>query len=256
MSTSKDPGQLRDFRINQSFSSVSQSAPRQETRVRATTLSEWSHPSAFFEDEEQMVEKVDFEIDPSKKSLKSPNPQPIKNIPLNTTHEKTLSGTSYSSSTLLPWVAQLAIQERQMEKQGTVDAPSALNTHEYLKNKTREFLVQLQNEFREKIELFNESRQSPAFQIHIYKVSQAPDDFMLFRYGVKLIISGQKAGRVVFAFNQFLGQVFNSNQNSILELQAATGSLNQIYWTHKGEKVLIEDIVRYFLSEFISQSFK
>jgi hypothetical protein len=70
-----------------------------------------------------------------------------------------------------------------------------------------------------------------------------------------LVWQGSEVFRV-FAFNQFLGQVFNSNQNSILELQAATGSLNQIYWTHKGEKVLIEDIVRYFLSEFISQSFK
>jgi hypothetical protein len=79
---------------------------------------------------------------------------------------------------------------------------------------------------------------------------------MLFRNGVKLVVSGQRAGRIVFAFNQYLGQIFAPNQNPSLEIEAVWGAFDQLHWTHRGERLSIDDLVRYFITEFSRQSFR
>jgi hypothetical protein len=241
-------------KLDQAFSSKAEpGAPRQQTRLKASTLSEWSHPNAFFEEEEtERINPARSPLPPLRKSAPeaAPAPQSLRAAPAP------LEGVAIAHTQSLDWASQLAITEKQMERQGTVDLHPSLNKQEQLKQKTREFLQNLQNSFREKVELFNESRQSPAYHIHIYKVSNTPDDFMLYRNGVKLVVSGQRAGRIVFAFNQFLGHLLSTQHQPVLELQATWGALDQLSWTYRGERVTEADLLRYLLSEFIYQSFK
>ena len=156
----------------------------------------------------------------------------------------------------LPWSSELAYEERRMERTGTVDYANQYQKQEILRARTREFTALLQKLFREHVELFNESRRSPAHQIHVYKVSKTDEDFMLYRNGVKLAVSGQRAGRVIFAFNQYLGQIFAPTQAPVVEIEAAWGPFDQLFWSYKGERLQVLDLVRYFLTEFVRQSFR
>ena len=156
----------------------------------------------------------------------------------------------------IPWPAELALAERRAEREGTVDFQNAFNKQELLKKKTREFMSKLRRSFKQQIELFNDSRKAPGHAIQIYRVSQTADDFMLFRNGVKLIVSGQRAGQVLFAYNQFLGQIFAPNKNPTLTLEAHWGPFNELFWQYRGERIEIADLVRHFLTEFSHQSFR
>lgn len=160
------------------------------------------------------------------------------------------------SSTHMPWSADLAHNERRMERTGTVDYTNQFQKQEVLRSRTREFTSLLQKHFREQVEVFNDARHSPAHQIHVYKVSKSEEDFMLYRNGVKLVVSGSRAGRVIFAFNQYLGQIYAPTQSPVLEIEAAWGPFDQLFWSYKGERVQIMDLVRYFLTEFVRQSFR
>jgi hypothetical protein len=155
-----------------------------------------------------------------------------------------------------PWAAELALAERKAEREGYVDFANSYQKQELLKIRTLEFLKALQKAFREQVEIFNLNRKSPSHSIQIYKVSKTAGDFMLFRNGVKLVVSGQKAGRIHFAFNQYLGQIFSPTQNPSLEIEAEWGPFDQLFWSFKNERVQIQDVVRYFVYEFVNQSFK
>ncbi len=154
------------------------------------------------------------------------------------------------------WAAELALAERKAEREGYVDFTNSYQKQEILKSRTLEFLSSLQKAFREQVEIFNLNRKSPAHAIQIYKVSKTASDFMLFRNGVKLVVSGQRSGRVLFAFNQYLGQIFSPAQNPSIEIEAEWGPFDQLFWSYKNERVQISDIVRYFMLEFVNQSFK
>lgn len=152
------------------------------------------------------------------------------------------------------WIVKLAMDERRMEKSGSVDFTNHFQKHVILKDQTLEFLTSLKTAFAKHLDVFNDSRRSPGHAIKVYRVSGTAKDFMLFRNGVKLIISGLQAGKIQFVFNQYLGQVFAPNQKPSVEIEAAWGAFDQLVWTYRGERIQIEDIVRYFLTEFIRQS--
>jgi hypothetical protein len=156
-----------------------------------------------------------------------------------------------------PWAVELAQSERRAERLGVVDYANGFQKHEILKLRTREFTARLHAAFREQVELFNESRKSTSHSIQLYKINNTAEDFMLFRNSVKLVVSGQQAGRILFAFNQFMGQIYNSQQPlPTAEINALWGPFEHLIWQHKGERVHIEDIVRYFITEFVKQSFR
>jgi hypothetical protein len=156
----------------------------------------------------------------------------------------------------MPWAAILAHTERRMERLGEVEYSNSFKKQEMLKLQTAEFMAVLRQEFARQIEVFNQARQSGAHSVHLYRITNTENDFMLFRNGVKLIVSGQRSGRVLFAFNQFLGQIYTQNQNPTFELEAQWGPFDQLLWTYRNERVQVQDIVRFFTSEFIRQSYK
>ncbi|NDF15744.1 hypothetical protein EB061_10555, partial [bacterium] len=122
--------------------------------------------------------------------------------------------------------------------------------------KTLEFTGKLQSAFRRHVELFNDARYSQGHTVHMYRVSNTETDFMLYRNGVKMIVSGAKAGRVIIAFNQYMGQIFAGSHSGTVEIEATWGPFDQLLWTFKGERVQTDEVVQYFLTEFVRQSFK
>lgn len=180
-------------------------------------------------------------------------PSPLEEDTLESGAALSKEGPSPGS---LPWSTELAFEERRMERAGTVDYTNQYQKQEILRARTREFTALLQKTFREHVELFNESRRSPGHQIHVYKVSKTDEDFMLYRNSVKLAISGQRAGRILFAFNQYMGQIFAPTQAPVVEIEASWGPFDQLFWSYKGERVQVMDLVRYFLTEFVRQSFR
>lgn len=157
---------------------------------------------------------------------------------------------------LEPWAAQLAFHERRLEKEGTVDYGVPFRRQELLAEKTKEFARILQHTFRKHVEHFNQARKSAAHAIHVYRVSRSEEDFLMYRNGVKLIVSAQRAGRISLSFNQFIAPVSQGEQHSNVELEAIWGPFDQLLWTYKGERVQLMDIVRYFISELAFQSFR
>ncbi len=79
---------------------------------------------------------------------------------------------------------------------------------------------------------------------------------MLFRNGLKLLVSAQRAGKIQFAFNQFIGQLHAPSHQSVTEIDASWGAFDQLVWTYRGERVQMNDVIRYFLTEFSRQSFR
>lgn len=155
-----------------------------------------------------------------------------------------------------PWASQLAFHERRLEKEGTVDYGVPFKRQELLGEKTKEFAKVLQATFRKHIEVFNNSRKAPAHAIHIYRVSKTDEDFLIYRNGVKLIVSGQRAGRITLSFNQFIAPLAQADKHAHVELEAVWGAFDQLHWMYKGERVELNDVVRYFLSELAYQSFR
>jgi hypothetical protein len=154
----------------------------------------------------------------------------------------------------LPWAVALALDERRMESEGVVEVSTSFRKQELLKIRTREFIQELHRGFSAQVEVFNEARRDVHAQIRLFKVSGTENDFMLFRNGVRLLVSGARAGRVSFAFNQYLGQVFAPTTPPQFELEALWGAFDQLHWTFKGERVISTDVIRYLMTEFSRQS--
>ncbi len=257
-------GNLRDFRIQGTTTHSHEKIPSQQVRQRSTSLEEWNEHSGngnssdelwttWNEDLKQNLNEAAHTI--SKNTVHTKN----ENIhPRLQQHSKAPTTSAPAAdpaeSSQLPWAARLAIDERQMERTGVVDFTNSYNKHELLKTRTLEFMTQLHKSFREHIEIFNESRNSSAQIMRVYRVSNTEEDFMLFRNGVKLLVSGQRAGKVIFAFSQYLGQLFAPSQTPTIELEAVWGPFDQLYWSYKGERVALLDVVRYFMTEFAKQS--
>jgi len=291
----KTPGNLRDFRIDEAsgngrggsdLSAQPESTPRQNVAPRArmqatptkSSVSEWAGPvgeSLTLEDLwPEWNDEVGVEVDlgrpvvapakaapqnqasPARQAAhasvsKSPAPSPAASA-------STLPQASEATSTGVDaWAVDLALAERRMERSGEVDFSNQFQKHELLKRKTVDFVRGLHEAFRAQIELFNEARYSAGHAVHMYRVSGTETDFMLYRNGVKLVVSGSKSGKVVFAFNQYMGQIFTAAQATpTVEIEGHWGPFDQLQWVYKGERIRREDVVQYFMTEFVRQSFK
>lgn len=275
MSDSKKTGSLRDFRIDSlSKSTPIESTTRQTVRPRQSpshsSANEWEQETPSFNSEQ--LWKV-WEEELHETPLKTPPLAPIPSASNQSTlvskpySPQIVENTSQQSSTHqqedilvpkgpLPWAASLAHTERRMERLGEVEYSNSFKKQETLKIQTAEFMNVLRQEFSKHIEIFNAARHSGAHAVHLYRITNTEHDFMLFRNSIKLVISGQRSGRILFAFNQFLGQIYTPAQSPTFELEAQWGAFEQLFWTYRNERVQVQDIVRFFTSEFVRQSYK
>lgn len=239
----KDLWDMRDLPMP-SRDETERGGVRQNIRNNSTiSLSEWGEKGDFWKEW-----KDEFQADPS---LSQQVPVVQKAAEQNfESHEN--DGEVF----LEPWAAQLAFHERRLEKEGTVDYGVPFRRQELLAEKTKEFARILQHTFHKHVEHFNQARKSAAHAIHIYKISRSDEDFLMYRNGVKLIVSAQRAGRISLSFNQFIAPMAQNDSHAHVELEAIWGPFDQLLWTYKGERVQLMDIVRYFISEMAFQSFR
>ncbi len=220
---------------------------KQQVKSTSISLTEWGEKSDFwkewkdeFRPEEQSVARHEVQL------TSSPAPS-----------EKTFESHENDSEVFLePWASQIAFHERRLEKEGTVDYGVPFRRQELLAEKTKEFARILQHTFRKNIEQFNLARKSAAHAIHIYKISRSDEDFLVYRNGIKLIVSAQRAGKISLSFNQFIAPIAQADKHAHVELEAVWGPFDQLLWTYRGERVQLMDVVRYFISELAFQSFR
>jgi hypothetical protein len=288
MSRDKPRGNLRDFRIDRSLTPelstprdlpAKSLTPKKEviSSVRArSSATEWTqedenHASNFSESPslpttpvaeslwgEWKNDLADENLPPTKKASAPIVEKKLhaESLPAQEDVEEFDGHARAEIARSLNWIEDLALAERQAERTGVVDFTNSYQKQDLLKARTREYTAQLSKSFREAIENFNALRKAPAHAIQFYRVSKTAEDFMIFRNGVKLVISGARAGRVLFAFNQYLGQIFAPTQSAAIEIEADWGPFDQLFWSYKGERVNVDELVRYFLTEFSRQSFK
>lgn len=216
---------------------------QQTVKLRGTeslSLTEWGEKSDFWSEWKDEFQ----EASPVEANAVAPAPKDFQK------HE------GDSDIFLEPWASQLALHERRLEKEGTVDYGVPFRRQELLKDKTKEFANVLQAAFRRHIEQFNLSRKSAAHSIHIYKISRSDEDFLIYRNGVKLLVSAQQAGRITLSFNQYIAPLAQAEKHGHVELEGVWGPFDQLYWTYRGERVQLMDIVRFFVSELAFQSFR
>lgn len=249
-------------------SSVSEWAgPAGDSLVLEDLWPEWSNEVGNDIDLAKPIGKTAAKTSAPSPTIQVSSPRPASRDPYTPTPAPRAAEAAPAESTLpqptesvVPadsWAVELALAERRMERSGEVEFANQFHKQELLKKKTLEFTRRLADSFRRQLELFNEARFSAAHAVHMYRVSNTETDFMLYRNGVKLVVSGAKAGKVVFAFNQYMGQIFTSAQSTpTVEIEAHWGAFDQLQWVYKGDRVQLDDLVQYFLSEFARQSFK
>ncbi|NCN26899.1 hypothetical protein GW915_04930 [bacterium] len=246
-------GNLRDFRIDQNASGPG----AEQVDTSSSSLREWSDPRPASENSSPPQKASWNSIDLSKPvPLQEKTSFKNKKLIADSALMPLREGIVQSKVSDSKWAIHLALEERRMDREGSVDYHNSYRKHELLKAKTAEFMTSLQKNIRENAEVFNSSRQSAAHHVHVYKVSRTEHDFMLYRNSVKLIVSAQQAGKIFFAFNQYLGDLFAPGRKPVFEIQASWGALDQLYWSYRGERLEKSDVVRFFFSEFVQQSYR
>lgn len=242
----KDLWDMRDLPLP-SRDEADRGGAQQKVRSTGTiSLSEWGEKSDFWNEW-----KDEFQV--------AGSPTPSTAPAVRAAAEQGQSFESHENDGeifLEPWATQLAFHERRLEKEGTADYGVPYRRQELLAEKTKEYARILQHTFRKHVEHFNQARKSAAHAIHIYKISRSDEDFLMYRNGVKLIVSAQRAGRISLSFNQFIAPLAQTDKHSHIELEAVWGPFDQLFWTYKGERVQLMDVVRYFISEIAFQSFR
>lgn len=276
MAKAPKSGSLRDFRVDSMSSHevdrsapsrrpsapISAPTPRPSSSIKPTSfdstqgLQEWDRSESFDQPlEESRHLWKSWEEDLNITEQNQPNAR--KTIEGNVSRSSPEAEQKQNiARTLVSWASDLALTERRMERRGEVEYSSSFQKQEMLKQQTTEYMRVLRSEFARSIEEFNDARQSGAHAIHLYSISNTENDFMLFRNGSKLVVSGQRSGRILFAFNQFLGQVYNPQLGPNFELEARWGPFDRLFWSYQSERVQVNDIIRFFLSEFVRQSYK
>lgn len=161
------------------------------------------------------------------------------------------------------WIHDLARAEVHPEAERLLGLGMGLDPHQIVEESTIQFLQELREKFTEYARLFNSYSEAGArFQeIKIYTVAQTTADFMIYRNQVKLIISNAAHGVITIQFAQhnkspfqFDGVNTDSVNREVLpsqELIAQIGPFRDVKWTFQGEKIEIDEIAKFYFSEYI-----
>lgn len=168
------------------------------------------------------------------------------------------------------WIHELARAETHPDAERLLDLGKSYNPQQLVEESTIDFLTELRNHFTEFARTFNAySESSTRFQeVKIYSVAQTAADFMMFRNGVKLVISNTAHGVVQISFTQhfrrtlsvdgqapggLLAQSPEGQQvtSQMQDIMAQVGPFRDVYWTFQGEKVNAEQIARFYFTEFV-----
>lgn len=164
----------------------------------------------------------------------------------------------------LRWIKELAHAEQKMEESGLADFTPGFDPQSTLAEDSVAFLNELKNRFIAAASAFNQLKGSTVGRIKIYGISKTEADFMLFRFGYKMIFSLQEPGKIAVSFHHFgasyiPGQEATNAVKLLKEedlLVSKWGAFGNLVWTYKDQEVEIDYMVRHYLSWFIRESAK
>ena len=171
------------------------------------------------------------------------------------------------------WIESLASQEIEMEKTGQMDVFSHLNEEKILEDHAYSFLSDLRELFQRCADHFNQFRKDSRQTIKVYGIANTKADFLVFRNGVKLVVSYSKPGQVEISFHTLSGGLYAPMQSRVASgkgkiprppgslaeqvgdlFNVELGPFNEARWTFQGIKTTVPALVRFYLTEFIKNS--
>lgn len=166
----------------------------------------------------------------------------------------------------MQWIRELIQAEEQFDQAGVVDFSVGLDPQRLMAQESLQFLSQMKAQFIDCAATFNDMKSTALGRIKIYGIARTVADFMLFRNGYKMIFSLKEPGLVSIRFNfvgaQYIPSAIPSiNTSSAAQtlneeviLQAKTGPFGEIQWTHNGQVINLNSLVKYHMALFIRES--
>lgn len=149
------------------------------------------------------------------------------------------------------WISHLARKEIQRVNFDSIDLDETLPLESTMQATTLSYLEELYSKFIIYINEFNAIREteSPLQKIKIYKITDTECDFVLFRNGLKLLITKKSFHSIAI---QYIDQ--EKKLESYHEILLKIGTFEELQWCHQGQTFQQESFVRYYLSDFIRKS--
>jgi hypothetical protein len=166
------------------------------------------------------------------------------------------------------WIHDLVRAESHPDAERLLQLGRSFDPQQLVEESTIQFLSELRERFSEYARIFNaQSEAGVRFaEVKVYAVAQTAADFMVFRNQVKLIVSNTAHGVIRVAFAHHVrgtlavdGQV--QNPSSVVpvqqvpqqqqELVAQVGPFRDVWWTFQGEKVVAEQVAKFYFAEFV-----
>jgi hypothetical protein len=155
---------------------------------------------------------------------------------------------------------------------------SAVDPHELMDQSAASFLGEVRDRLSEYLRAFNQyAEQGKRFpEVKLYQVAQTATDFMLYRNQVKLVFSliahgvirisieSHRTSQALSVDGLVSPQWVNSSQSPVhsrnggfsgpQEILAQMGPFREIYWMFQGEKILPEQLAKFYFQEFVRLS--
>jgi hypothetical protein len=162
----------------------------------------------------------------------------------------------------LDWIRDLVRAEQQLEEADMVDFSFGFDSEKVLVEETIVFMDKLKEAFVDSSVAFNQMKGVPLGNIKIYGIANTRADFMLFRNGMKLVYSVKRPGVIAVTFHHqkglLPGAAANPENLGVQEdlIEAQWGAFNELVWTYKKVRLNVDNMVRYYLTNFIRESAK
>lgn len=155
------------------------------------------------------------------------------------------------------WIHELARAESSPEAALLDGLTKTSGPQQAIEESTVDFLTDLRADFEEYVRVFNSiSEDGKKFSdIKLFNLAEGAANFMLYRNGIKLIVSNTAHGVIQFSYNRH-ATVQQTGADSMdipsaEELLAQVGVFGSVQWTCRSEKTDSESVSRYFFAEFI-----
>lgn len=149
------------------------------------------------------------------------------------------------------WISHLAQQEIKRVNFDSIDIEETIPLESSMNETTLCYLSELYSHFIRYINEFNNIREteSPLQKIKIYKITDTEGDFVIFRNGLKLLLTKKSFHSIAI---QYLDQ--DKKLESYHEILLKIGTFEELQWCYQGQTFQQESFVRYYLSDFIRKS--
>ncbi len=156
------------------------------------------------------------------------------------------------------WIHELARNEVTLDAQALLKGDSPSSPSQAIEEGTVDFLSDFRSLVQEYTRIFNSfSDGGKKFQeIKVFGMAQNPLEFMIFRNGVKLLVTHPAVGMIHIAYQRHNAQGVVSSAPEIgfpetIEIVAHLSTFGVVQWTSRGERVEVETLARFFFGQFV-----